>query len=130
MKLVTIIIVFSHFVFTLSYLESIPCQASTLYNAHDTLEHPLRAVVRDSSQSGACPQTTESPPPPLEEALFSLKSINLHFLYPTYLILNPCILLCDESNSRAIQIQVQVVKWWGEGRKDYCACANPLMIAC
>ena len=86
MKLVTIIIVFSHFVFTLSYLESIPCQASTLYNAHDTLEHPLRAVVRDSSQSGACPQTTESPPP-LEEALFSLKSINLCFLYLTYLTL-------------------------------------------
>ena len=60
---------------------------STFNNAQiHTSTSPKGCCIRESSRSGACQRKTEAPPP-LEEALLSLKLINLYFLNLTLLLL-------------------------------------------
>ena len=81
-----------------------------------TLTTPEGCFLGTTAGRELASKTTESLPP-LEGALFSLESINLCFLYPTYLLLILFLHLCDESmqsrdnsNSNRMSAEYHLIK--------------------
>ena len=70
-----------------------------------TLTTPEGCFLGTTAGRELARKTTESPPP-LEGALFSLESINLCFLYPTYLLLILSSTFATSLCSRAITVTV------------------------